>query len=103
MTIHNLNADIEALKRQRDRLRQDIAGQQRLLEQLRGRVVAARRDRLTELEANFDEQLAGLEQYSPYLVEKHANLIARLRDRLPERAESGEDLRAIVKRAAAGR
>ena len=55
-----LCGDIAALERKRDRLRQDIAAQQRLLEQVRGRVAVARRDKVAEAMANFDQQVASL-------------------------------------------
>jgi hypothetical protein len=96
---------IKDLQTRRNRLAEDIRAQMRLLAQLRGEVSQLRQDRLSEVTRDFDEQLAGLEQYSPYLCEKHASLIEKLRAEIPQRAESGEeiDLRTIVRRAASGR
>ena len=101
--VSDLTAAITKLERTRDRLREDVGRQQELLANLQQRVTQVRCARLTEVIQDFDEQLAGLEKYSPYLVERHAGLITRLRDALPERAEAGEqiDLRAIVKSAQA--
>ena len=45
MTIRALTDEIETLTQRRNRLAADIRGQQRLLEQIRGRVAVAQRDR----------------------------------------------------------
>ena len=93
-----LTADIDALRRQRDRLAVDIRGQQRLLEEIRWRVTVARRDRATEAAQDFDVQVDRLD---PWLAHSRRGLIARLRAELPAMIERGEeiDLVALVKQA----
>ena len=80
-----IDLNIEALERRKRQLSEEIARQQRLLEQLRGRVAFAQRDRQASAMADFDSQV---EQLSSWSRESRAGLLRRLR----ARAEAGEDV-----------
>lgn len=100
MTTSTTDAHTAALLERRQRLSEDIGRQQRLLASLRDRTAVAQRDRLTEVTADFDQQISTL---SPWLAEKHARLIKQLRAELPKLVERGEeipDVASLCKRAA---
>ena len=92
MAAMAIDLDIAALERRKQRLGEDIRRQERLLEQVRGRVATAQRERVAAAVDDFDKQVSELREASRWLAESRRKLIERLRVEAPARAERGEQL-----------
>ena len=87
-----IDLDIAALERRKQRLGEDIRRQKRLLEQVRGRVATAQRERVAAAVDDFDKQVSELREANRWLAESRRKLIERLRVEAPARADRGEQL-----------